>query len=253
MSLVWHVQWPTQSQLLIALKLADHAHDDGSNVYPAKSTVAKQAQCSESTVQNALRAFRNCGLLRVVQEGGKGPKNPTIYAFNVRMLKTLADARAELVGGADHIDLPEELYAQDEDEKGSTVDPLPSVRGQTDGAKGSTDTAKGSKLLTPNHHLEPSKKNLSAQARENSDLGSEAAPRSHRPAFTLTPADISWKDWIAHLTTHGHHDLAERAQTVGELTASSRWPREGPDEPLPIVPRPPKDITARMIGEGVAK
>ncbi len=105
---------------------------------------------------------------------------------------------------------------------------------------------------TLNQVLNQESLTTSAQGRakiSNSDLGSEAATRSRRPAFTLTPADMSWKDWIAHLTARGHHELAERAQTVGELTATSRWPREGPNEPLPIVPKPPKNFTARMIGE----
>lgn len=250
MTLVWHVQWPTQSQLLIALKLADHAHDDGSNVYPAKSTVAKQAQCSESTVQNALRAFRSCGLLRVVQEGGKGPKNPTIYAFNVPLLKSLSDARAVLTGGADNIEIPDELFPQDGGDKGSTVDPLDG-RGQPDPSKGSIQTAKGSKALTPNHHLEPSKKNLSAQARENSDLGEVGQLRRARPAFDLIPADVQWEPWVEHLHSIGEHELADRANATGKMTVLEKWPSAGVG--LPIVAKQPKDITARIIGEGVAK
>ena len=30
MTLVWDVRWPTQNHLLVMLKLADHANDEGS-------------------------------------------------------------------------------------------------------------------------------------------------------------------------------------------------------------------------------
>jgi len=249
MSLVWDVQWPTQSQLLVALKLADHANDDGSNVYPSKSRISRQAQCSESTVQNVLRAFRDCGLLRVVQEGGKGPGKPTVYEFNVELLKKLARMQAVLKGGADEIILPDEIHM------GSTVDPLEGGRGQSDLDKGSTDPSKGSKALTPNHQIEPSNRTISAHARakgENSDLEDGSKRLPVRSAIRITPADASWREWLDHLRGRGHAELADRAELVGEMTAFSRWPRAGPSEPLPKVPKPAQTFTDRMIGEPAA-
>lgn len=253
MSMVWRVTWPTQSQLLVALKLADHAHDDGSHVYPGKTSVSKQAQCSESTVANALRAFRNCGLLHVVREGGKGPKDPTVYAINVSLLKALADARAELKGTADTLEIPDELCPKAVNEEGSTLDPLEGVRGQSDGHKGSTDSAKGSKALTPNHHLEPSNR-TSAHARakcEISDLKNGSKLPPVRSAIRVSASDASWQHWLDHLRAIGHAELAVRAERAGEMTAASRWPRAGPDEPLPNVPKPAKNFTDRMLGEAV--
>ena len=92
----------------------------------------------------------------------------------------------------------------------------------------------------------------SAQARakcENSDLKVGVTLQPVRSAIRLTPADASWKQWLEHLRTSGHAELAERAESVGEMTAASRWPRAGPGEPLPHVRKPAKNFTARMLGE----
>jgi len=192
MSLVLEITWPTQSQLLVALKLADHANDDGSNVYPAKASIARLAQCSESTVQNALRAFRDCGFVSVVRQGGNGPKDPTVYAINVHLLTHLANAKSILTGGADRIVIPEDVAAKSDENKGSTVDPLDELRGQSEGAKGSTDPAKGSKALTPNHHLEPSREPSLARS-ANFVLGSEVPPRL---VLRTDPNWRLWLDWV---------------------------------------------------------
>lgn len=221
MSLVWDITWPTQSQLLVALKLADHAADDGSNVYPAKSTVARQAQCSESTVQNALRAFRECGLLTVIRQGGNGPKDPTVYAINVHLLTQLAEANTILKGGSDRIIIPESMPVDNDEIKGSTVDPLLSTRGQSEGVKGSTDPAKGSKALTPNHHLEPSREPSRAKC-EN--FGSEV--KKLEPQFTITPADPQWPNWIEFLRSKNPDD-ATAAETAGQIVTTAKWASNG--------------------------
>ena len=70
-----------------------------------------------------------------------------------------------------------------------------------------------------------------------------------RSAIRVSASDASWQHWLDHLRAIGHAELAERAETAGEMTAASRWPRNGPDEPLPRVPKPSNNITDRMIGE----
>jgi len=222
MSLVWEITWPTQSQLLVALKLADHANDDGSNVYPAKASIARLAQCSESTVQNALRAFRDCGLLSVIRQGGNGPKDPTVYAINIHLLTLLANAKTILQGGADRISIPEDVATKADEIKGSTVDPLESTRGQSDGVKGSTDPAKGSKALTPNHHLEPSRE---PSTREVNFFGSRSEGKP-TASFELTPADPQWPSWIKFFVEEGS-GKAEEAEAAGKIFVSGKWPDTG--------------------------
>jgi hypothetical protein len=221
MSLVWEITWPTQSQLLVALKLADHANDDGSNVYPAKASIARLAQCSESTVQNALRAFRDCGLLSVIRQGGNGPKDPTVYAINVHLLTLLANAKTILTGGSDRISIPEDVATKADENKGSTVDPLEPARGQSEAPKGSTDPAKGSKALTPNHHLEPSREPSHARSDFLNGEGKGV------PRFEITTADAQWKAWLDHLRANDPGKLAD-AEAAGRMTITgSKWPDKG--------------------------
>lgn len=250
MSLVWEVHWPTQSQLLVALKLADHAHNDGSSVYPAKASIARQAQCSESTVQNALRAFRACGLLRVVQEGGAGPRSPTIYAINVELLEGLAAIQAKLEGEADSIEIPETVFENALNAKGSTVDPLGNVRGQSDTAKGSTETAKGSIALTPNHHLRTTTIEPSGAKVSKFDFGSEGRVQpTHKPSFTITPRESNWKDWVGYLQKIGNFELAEKALTASAMRCTSRYPREGSELPVLVFSAGLTDKSKRMAGD----
>lgn len=55
----------TKTARLVLLALADHAHDDGSNAWPAVPTLATKARCDERTVQRALRDLeRRCEIVR---------------------------------------------------------------------------------------------------------------------------------------------------------------------------------------------
>lgn len=59
---------------ILALALADHAHDDGSRVFPSVSLLASKTLQSERTVQYQLRQLVDIGWLQVVREsaGGRG-------------------------------------------------------------------------------------------------------------------------------------------------------------------------------------
>lgn len=244
MGYVWDVTWPTQSQLLIALKLADHANNEGGQVYPAKATIARQAQCSESTVQNALRAFRDCGLLHVVKEGGTGPRSPTVYTINVELLAGLSAIKAQLQGGSDKIEIPDDLYGNALDaspeNKGSTVDPLNHLRGQSDPSKGSTEGSKGSKALTPNHHLRTTNKEPKGDL---NFFGSEVKPVQKPMAmFTITSADAEWSAWMTYIRACGPDELEERCMASGKMTVfGSRWPKD--TSPLPRVAAVARNVT----------
>jgi hypothetical protein len=122
MTLVWDVPFPTSTQMLLALKLADHAEDDGSSVYPGKASLAERARCSISTVKNMLRLMRECGILIVVREGGtRGPHDTTEYKMNVGLIRAIADGRVTMTGTSDSIEL---TWSEGTEKRGSKIDPV---------------------------------------------------------------------------------------------------------------------------------
>lgn len=246
MSLVWDIEWPTQSQLVIALKLADYANDDGEKIFPARETLAQKAHCSETTVKAALKAFRGCGLLHVVHDGGKGPKDTTVYRLNVALLAALADGRVTISGCSDALeidgDFPEVADANAADEKGSAkgaekgskTDPLAFVRGQSDELRGQPAPEKGVNGR-PQSTKESPNRLISAPERA-SDEGARA-PGAKKPAsrtlINLTPIDVQWVAWIEHLEQLGREDLSLAAQRAGTMAVvGSKWPK---GEALPII------------------
>lgn len=61
MGAVWEHSRQTLGARLVALALADYAHDDGSNAYPSIATLARKAHMSERNVQYALRRLEQAG------------------------------------------------------------------------------------------------------------------------------------------------------------------------------------------------
>jgi len=233
MTMVWDVRWPTQNHLLVMLKLADHANDEGSKVWPAVATIADQAQCSERTVQNVLKALRDCGLINAVKAGGGSM--PTIYELNVNLLRGLATINASLKGGADVIEIPDELYAQAMDMTGATVAPPSVAPVQPTTGRGATEGGRGATALHPNHHFEPSSKPSHARS-ENIVLGSEGKPTA---SFELTPRDPQWRAWIDFLRST-NEAKAGQAEDAGSIFVSGKWPDNGK-----LLHIPQKGITDR--------
>jgi hypothetical protein len=99
MSVVWDIEFPTATRLLIALKLADYSNDEGRSIYPSKPTLASKAQCDQRTVERTLAAFRKCGLIAVVREGG-GRGNTTEYKLDLRLLEKLRTGAAHFEGNS---------------------------------------------------------------------------------------------------------------------------------------------------------
>jgi hypothetical protein len=69
-------------EYVLALALADHAHDDGSHVYPSVRSLAQKTRQSERTVQRQLLKMVNEGWLVLVCKGGNGPKDTSEYCIN---------------------------------------------------------------------------------------------------------------------------------------------------------------------------
>lgn len=55
---------------MVALRLADVARDDSTQIVPTIPTVASATELSERLVQRIMKAFRKAGLLVLVRPGG---------------------------------------------------------------------------------------------------------------------------------------------------------------------------------------
>jgi len=253
MSMIWRIEFPTQSQLLVALKLADYANDDGANVYPARASIARLAQCSESTVKAVLRAFRDIGLLHVVEEGGKGPKSTTKYTFHMRLLHSLHRGDCLLSGDSEtlKIEWPDK-GAEFDPLKGPEFDPLEEKRGQPGELRGQPTPDKGSASRPQsinNHHKEPSR----ADTRASCDARAMSAAKSQapKPAFQIRPGEAAFAAWVEHLHKIGRGRLADWARDEGVLNVTKRWP-SGDDLPLDnpsFEPEGLSELSKRMMGE----
>lgn len=71
---------------LLALCLADNAHDDGSHIYPSVASMAERSLQSVRTVQSQLARMQALGWLQLVRAGG-GRGRPAQYRINPEWLK----------------------------------------------------------------------------------------------------------------------------------------------------------------------
>lgn len=82
MSQVWERDFPGDVKLVL-LAMADHADDDGDNIFPSVARIAAKCNVSERTVQRHLAKLREQGVLEV-QRPGSGRGNPTKYRINLK-------------------------------------------------------------------------------------------------------------------------------------------------------------------------
>ncbi len=225
MSMVWDVEFPTQSQLLIALKLADFANDEGGSIYPSRSRVARNAQCSETTVKVVLRAFRSIGLLHVVKEGGKGPRDTTEYAINVGLLECLVDGSCVIEGTGDDLKIK---WA----DKGAEFDPLVELRGRNEPLRGRNSPIKGAASRPQsftNHHIE-----LPLRAGARATQGAAPPLAEEHPRLVIR-SDSEWQLWIRLLASKGQEAAARMFEAegamvvIGEASPFASMPKLAPE------------------------
>lgn len=89
MSLVYSAKLGNPYRKAVALKMADHANDDGGSVYPSLARLAAEAEVSLSTVQRTIRDMLDMGIITVVAAGGSGPGSTTQYQFELKRLAEL--------------------------------------------------------------------------------------------------------------------------------------------------------------------
>jgi hypothetical protein len=109
---------------LLALALADHAHDDGSRIFPSVALLAAKTVQSERTVQYQIRKMEKIGWLVKVSDGLGGRKNTTEYCISPDWIKGailapfIADKRVQ----------PDAQRVQPDVQKGAiAVAPEPSI------------------------------------------------------------------------------------------------------------------------------
>ena len=87
MTMVWDRYPATGGELLLALAIADHAHDNGCGIYAGVETLAHKTRQSIRTVQYQLKAMRESGWLIKVGKGDGGRSRHVTYHINPKWLK----------------------------------------------------------------------------------------------------------------------------------------------------------------------
>ena len=231
MALVWEVPFPTQSQKLIALKLADYASDAGDSIFPANATLAAYGSCDESTVKRSMKAFRECGLLHLVQEGGKGPRATNQWRLNVQMLAALAYGDCTITGSSAALEIAGDVAASGDEnkgfKKGFNLHPSGELRGSPEPVRGSPVHRKGftgEPQSTINSHID----SPGAHVRERDENApASRAEKKSTIAIEIKIDESCFDSWIEHMRAAGNEALAASALAAGCMTVSSRWPKEG--------------------------
>ena len=230
MSLVWDIAFPTHSQKLIALKLADYASDQGGSIFPAVNTIAAHVGCDERTVQRVLKSFRDAGVLHLVKDGGNGPKATNQWQLDVPALNALSSGKAWLVGGASGIEMEGDVVIKGDilSDKGGILPPsmggIPSGKGGILSDKGGSGATR---LFT----------NL--QDSSSKSAGAPATLRAARPSLEVKAGDMSWEPWLAAIEASIGPDARRSAEQQGAIRVEGRWPRPGVPMPAINVVRDP--------------
>jgi hypothetical protein len=225
MSVVWEIEWPTQSQLLIALKLADYANDDGSSIYPARETLGRKARCSLATVSATLKAFRDIGLLEVVRQGGQGPGSTTEYKLNISLLLDLAMGKATIAGCATGLEITCENPVED---KGPAVGPLDEKRVQLIALRVQSTLKKGPTVgpnpSVYNHHIDSS-------ARERACEPEPSHASRAGNARLVIAGDASWRLWLNHTLHAMSRQAYDAFRAEGAMVVYAPRPFNGCPDP----------------------
>ncbi|TCK44008.1 hypothetical protein B0G84_2356 [Paraburkholderia sp. BL8N3] len=170
-------------EMLVALKLADHADDDGTHIYPSIKYIAEKTRQSARAVQYQIRRMEQSGFLQLVANAGGGRGRAREYRINPHWINgaELAPISAGVKGAKTA-----------SNEKGASGD----EKGATGDTKGAKESTKGCKAFAPESSGTTTESSENHQARP--------APRIalHVELLNLElpdwlPFDV-WDAWCEH-------------------------------------------------------
>jgi hypothetical protein len=160
-------RWHTGAgEMLLALALADHAHDDGTRIYPGVKALAEKTRQSVRTVQYQLRRFEEMGWLMPVGHNNGGRSMTSEYRISPEWIKGADIApiskasKWDDLGAAKGADI-----ASFESEKGADIAPIESEKGATDDTKGCKPEHKRVQPVAPANNRHRTIKESSGGAR----------------------------------------------------------------------------------------
>lgn len=181
----------------IAVKLADHADDEGKGIWPSLARLAASCDVSESTARRTLAEFVAEGLLKLVKEGGSGPGSTNRYDFDLAVLDAMQGALEVVQSGQN---------------KGVTVTPLENSKGVIDDAKGVTDDEKGChgdtqtiKEPSDNHHSQPRASATVPPGGGEREVDPDSRKEAERTFKRFAP---TWPTWVNDSTPAAQREWA---------------------------------------------
>jgi hypothetical protein len=214
MGLAWETSLP-QAEKFVLLALCDHAHDDGSHVYPSISYLAWKVGASVRTIQRTMRALEERGVILPVRhrQGGRG------FATEYRIVIEAAPRSEPYQKGA-------KLPPIEGAGKDANVTPIPVKGANVDSKRVPNRRLKGDTAMAP----QPS----GTIIEEPSDIpASSADGPSHQVYFDalieatgLTPGTVSerkmYGDWAKRYRAEGKApgDIVRLGQTMRRV-----WPK----------------------------
>ena len=221
-SLVWEIEFPTATQKLLMLRVADYADDDGTGIYPSIPEVARQVGSSERQVQYAIKALEGVGLLK--RSGGVSKHRTNIWTIDVDMLAQLALQEVKLNGSHDALEAVEN--------EGAIIAPRTLARVQSRLSRVQSATAR----------VQPIAPKLLEEPKLELRAGARATQSAARPSLEVRAGDNSWSEWLEAIEANLGPDARRSAARLGKIRVGARWPK-------PSVPMPRIEIIREAAGE----